>query len=176
MTDSAKTSAGGARRTRPIARLMVAGAVLLVLVACGRGEPASRAIDLGIDTGDARQLDLGAQLYALHCASCHGVELEGQPDWRRRMPNGRLPAPPHDISGHTWHHPDWELFTMTKYGVTPFAPPDYETDMPAFGDVLSDAEIIAVLSYIKAQWPSEIAAIQEDINQRAAPPEGVLWR
>ena len=149
---------------------------MLTLAGCGGGQPAEPAVALQIDTGDARRLQLGEQLYALHCASCHGLELEGQPDWRRRMPNGRLPAPPHDASGHTWHHPDWELFAMTKHGVTPFAPADYETDMPAFGDVLSDAEIIAVLSYIKSQWPDELAAVQADINQRALPPEGISWR
>ena len=56
----------------------------------------------------------GAQLYAQHCASCHGSQLEGQPNWRERLPNGRLPAPPHDDSGHTWHHPDHVLFAITN--------------------------------------------------------------
>ena len=44
----------------------------------------------------AAQLALGQQLYAANCASCHGANLEGQPDWRRRNENGRMPAPPHD--------------------------------------------------------------------------------
>ena len=162
--------------TRRITRWVAAGAAVLAMVACGAGQPADRAAELRIETADASQLRLGEQLYAVHCASCHGAQLEGEPDWRRRLPSGRLPAPPHDASGHTWHHPDWELFAMTKHGVTPLAPPDYETDMPAFGDILTDAEILAVLGYIKAQWPDEIAAIQEDINQRAPPPEGVTWR
>ncbi|MCC5869210.1 MAG: cytochrome c [Gammaproteobacteria bacterium] len=162
--------------TRRITRWPTAAAAILAVAACGAGQPADRAGELRIETGDAQQLRLGEQLYALHCASCHGAQLEGAPDWRRRLPSGRLPAPPHDASGHTWHHPDWELFAMTKHGVTPLAPPDYETDMPAFGDILSDAEILAVLGYIKAQWPDEIAAIQEDINQRAPPPPDISWR
>lgn len=173
--DQATCRAPRAAKTLRVARLAAAGVAILAVVACGR-QPAPPETHLRIDTGDAQQLRLGGQLYALHCASCHGAQLEGAPDWRRRLPSGRLPAPPHDASGHTWHHPDWELFAMTKHGVTPFAPPDYETDMPAFGEILSDAEILAVLGYIKAQWPDEIAAVQEDINQRAPPPPDVSWR
>jgi mono/diheme cytochrome c family protein len=102
-------------------------------------------------------LALGEKLYALHCASCHGANLEGQPDWRKRSPNGRFPAPPHDASGHTWHHPDEVLFAITKHGlVPPYAPAGYESDMPAFGGKLSDQEIRAVLSYIESRWSPEV--------------------
>jgi len=102
-------------------------------------------------------LALGAKLYAQHCASCHGANLEGQPDWRKRLPNGRFPAPPHDASGHTWHHPDEVLFAITKHGLAPpYAPAGYESDMPAFGGKLSDQEIRAVLAYIESRWPPEV--------------------
>ena len=109
----------------------------------------------------AAQLALGQQLYAANCASCHGANLEGQPDWRRRNENGRMPAPPHDASGHTWHHADRPLFTITKLGVGAVVP-DYESDMPAFGDVLTDAEITAVLAYIKSTWPD----LQRDMQAK----------
>jgi mono/diheme cytochrome c family protein len=36
--------------------------------------------------------------------------------------------------------------------------------MPAFAGVLSDAEIAAVLSWIKSQWPPEIRRHQEEMN------------
>jgi mono/diheme cytochrome c family protein len=102
-------------------------------------------------------LALGEKLYAQHCASCHGANLEGQPDWRKRLPNGRFPAPPHDASGHTWHHPDGVLFAVTKHGlVPPYAPAGYESDMPAFGGKLSDQEIRAVLDYIESRWSPEV--------------------
>ena len=52
----------------------------------------------------------GAQIYAAACASCHGADLEGQPNWRFRNADGRLPAPPHDETGHTWHHDTIALF------------------------------------------------------------------
>lgn len=96
---------------------------------------------------------LGEQVYAQHCAACHGAKLEGQPEWRKPLPNGRMPAPPHDESGHTWHHPDEVLFAITKRGlVPPYAPAGYQSDMPAFGGTLSDDEIWSVLAYIKSHW------------------------
>ena len=97
----------------------------------------------------------GATLYAQHCGACHGMKLEGQPNWQPRLPNGRMPAPPHDESGHTWHHPEEVLFGITKHGlVPPYAPPNYENDMPAFAGKLSDHEIRAVLAHIASHWKS----------------------
>ena len=99
----------------------------------------------------------GEAVYAQHCASCHGATLEGQANWRSRLPNGRLPAPPHDATGHTWHHSDKQLFEMVKNGTTGMVP-GYETDMPAYKDILGDADIWAVLSFIESTWPPDIRA------------------
>lgn len=99
----------------------------------------------------------GAQLYADTCAACHGADLEGQPDWRARGPDGRMPAPPHDATGHTWHHDGDTLFRLTKYGVGEMiGDPDYVSDMPAYEGILTDGEIAAILSYIKSTWPADI--------------------
>jgi mono/diheme cytochrome c family protein len=104
-----------------------------------------------------KQNALGRAVYQKHCASCHGARLEGQPEWQRRLPSGRMPAPPHDDAGHTWHHPERVLFGVTKYGVVPpYAPPGYPSDMPAFQSVLSDDEIRAVLAYIKDHWSPKV--------------------
>lgn len=102
----------------------------------------------------------GRELYLANCAKCHGVNLEGQPDWMKRLPSGRLPAPPHDETGHTWHHSDKQLFAITKYGFQAIAP-GYETDMPVFEEVLTDEEIAAVLSYIKGTWPERQKTYQK---------------
>ena len=121
------------------------------------------------DPKDERQVALGEAVYRQHCASCHGAELEGQPNWRVRKPDGRLPAPPHDESGHTWHHPDEILFRITKLGLRPpLAPKGYDSDMPAFGQTLSDEEIWAALAFIKSRWPPDTRARQNSLNQRAS--------
>lgn len=101
----------------------------------------------------------GRRIYAEQCASCHGANLEGQPDWTQRKPDGRLPAPPHDESGHTWHHADDQLFTITKFGLAAISP-GYESDMPAFENVLTDAQIVQVLDYIKSTWPDQAREYQ----------------
>ena len=109
---------------------------------------------------------LGKIVYAQHCAACHGANLEGEPNWRERLPNGRLPAPPHDAEGHTWHHPDKVLFEITKNGVGSVVP-GYESDMPAFKGVLTDREIWAVISFIESTWPPDIRERQERMSRRA---------
>ena len=110
-----------------------------------------------------KQLRLGKKVYEVNCASCHGVNLEGQPDWKRRLDNGRMPAPPHDDTGHTWHHSDRNLFIITKSGLASIVP-GYESDMPAFEEVLPDTEIAAVLAYIKSTWPDRQRDFQAKVS------------
>lgn len=99
----------------------------------------------------------GERIYMAECAACHGAGLEGQADWQTRRPDGKLPAPPHDATGHTWHHPREQLAAIVKLGmVPPNAPPGYVSDMPAFGAKLTDAQIDNVLAWIESQWPQEI--------------------
>jgi hypothetical protein len=64
---------------------------------------------------------LAKKIYDLQCAKCHGANLEGQPNWQKRLANGRLPAPPHDATGHAWHHADKVLAGITKNGLKPYA-------------------------------------------------------
>ena len=116
------------------AGLLLAFVLPLILAACSGSE------------------DAGRGLYTKFCASCHGTNLEGQPDWIQRLPSGRLPAPPHNADGHTWHHSDEQLLIMIRDGLEAIAP-GYETDMPTFADVLSDEEIMDILEYIKSTWP-----------------------
>jgi mono/diheme cytochrome c family protein len=118
------------------------------------------------DPNDPAQVTLGRAVYEKHCASCHGANLEGQPEWRVRKPDGRLPAPPHDADGHTWHHADEQLFGITKRGIQTYAPAGYESDMPAYDSVLTDSEIWATLAFIKSRWPDEIRKRQERLNDR----------
>ena len=107
-------------------------------------------------------LRMGERLYQENCASCHGANLEGQPDWRTRLPNGRLPAPPHDASGHTWHHTDRVLFDIVKRGPAAIVGAGYESDMPGYEGVLTDDEITSIVDYIKSTWPDKERAFQSD--------------
>ena len=114
-----------------------------------------------------QQITRGRDLYLQHCASCHGANLEGQANWQQPLPSGRMPAPPHDGSGHTWHHSDRELFLITKHGMAAVVP-GYASDMPAFENVMSDADIEAVLAFIKTAWPSEARRYQAERTNAGA--------
>ncbi|MEK9605978.1 MAG: c-type cytochrome, partial [Rhodospirillales bacterium] len=69
--------------------------------------------------------------------------------------------------GHTWHHPDSYLFTMTKYGIEKMIGKPYPNNMPAYEDKLTDEEILAVLSYIKSTWSGRTQRQHDQINARA---------
>ncbi|TCD15410.1 c-type cytochrome [Oricola cellulosilytica] len=122
--------------------------------------------EAGLLRPNDRQVVLqGAEIYAENCASCHGADLRGQPDWRSPGPDGLMPAPPHDETGHTWHHPDETLFRITKEGVVAAANlKNYTSAMPIYDGVLTDEEIIAALSWIKAQWPEEVRDRHDQLN------------
>lgn len=112
-------------------------------------------------TGPAA-IELGQRVYAENCAACHGANLEGEPgfDWRQKKPDGTFPAPPHDETGHTWHHPDQFLFAYTANGGQVFMGDNGTSGMPAFADVLPVPEIEAVLLFIRNSWPEPIQARQ----------------
>lgn len=111
-----------------------------------------------------RNLSVGQDLYKEHCATCHGVNLEGQANWRVPNDDGTLPAPPHDATGHTWHHDSQLLFEYTRLGgsvalaergITGVA-----SAMPAFGEILSDDEIWNILAFIQSKWPEAVQKMQ----------------
>ena len=153
------------------AALLAVGAAALALapglLSTGPAEAPTTTAPATLPSLDPADIALGERVYVEACASCHGANLEGQPNWQVRNVDGKLPAPPHDETGHSWHHPDAQLFAITKFGLAPFTGPDYATDMPAFEGALTDAEIRAVLAYIKSRWPEKIRAHQAGIDAQA---------
>ena len=117
---------------------------------------------------DGRNIARGQSLYAQQCAECHGAKLEGQPSWRLPDENGVLPAPPHDETGHTWHHDDRLLFEYTKFGgkeaLAIRGISDFSSGMPGFSQALSDDEIWDILAYIRSTWPERIQEFQRHRN------------
>lgn len=122
-----------------------------------------------LDAAGPAGIELGQRVYAESCAACHGANLEGEPgfDWRQKKPDGTFPAPPHDETGHTWHHPDAFLFAYTANGGQVFLGDNGVSGMPGFVDVLTLQEIEAVLAYIKDSWPEPIRERQRQITEAA---------
>ena len=135
-------------KTRRIPLLFVMLVVLLViafyLTTLARSDG---FIDPFADQGRLLQ---GKTVYTANCAACHGANLEGQANWRE------------------WHHPDRLLVDMVKHGLVPgrTAPPGYESDMPAYGGLLTDEEIVAVIAYIKSTWPPRVLEAQKEVTLR----------
>lgn len=141
---------------------ILAGVASVPLSAADRPQDAAGLFPYWNETA----VNQGAEIYAGNCASCHGAELEGEADWRARNADGSMRAPPHDASGHTWHHPDAQLFAITKYGTEKVTGGAVVTSMSGFEDVLSDEEILAVLAFIKASWPEQIIERHNALNRR----------
>ena len=107
----------------------------------------------------------GKVVYAKNCASCHGANLEGEPNWQTPLATGGFPAPPHNETGHTWHHADTLLLQIITDGGQSIAPPGFKSNMPAFKDTLHAEEIEIVLAYIKSTWPEDVRARQATLNR-----------
>ncbi len=114
---------------------------------------------------DVELVSLGSKIYAAQCASCHGKKLEGEANWRTPKPDGSLRAPPHDRTGHSWHHPDQLLFAYTKLGGAKVTRGAVKSNMPGFEGTLTDREISAVLAFIKSRWPEEIRQRQRTMTE-----------
>lgn len=100
-----------------------------------------------LPTLTANMVSQGEILYQQFCAACHMPDLRGAPDWKKPLPDGSLPPPPHDDSGHTWHHPDFLLLQIMSEGGA-----EYEGVMPGFGSQLTQEDMRAILEFLKSQW------------------------
>lgn len=112
---------------------------------------------------DTAQLLRGEQLYNQHCVSCHGPGAGGDPNWRKRGPDGRFPPPPLNGTAHAWHHPLAQL----RHTISNGGPPG-NSNMPAWGEVLDEQQINDLIAWFQALWPAEAYAAWYDIEQQAS--------
>jgi mono/diheme cytochrome c family protein len=139
-----------------IAAILLIGGGLAVIYAAG-SEP---AVTVNARPISAAQLAQGEQVYKANCASCHGLNGEGQPNWRQPDAEGAFPAPPHHNDGHTWHHADQQLLQIiARGGSMP------NSNMPGYADTLTEDEMVAVLAYIKTFWGSRESDFQAEVTQ-----------
>ncbi len=123
-------------------------ALVFVLAACSSGGASGGVVD-------ARQVDLGMELYGRQCQSCHGDAATGA----NALP-GAPAAPVHGPSGHTWHHPDGMLVGIVLGSY------DYPgRAMPSFEGSLSEEEVRIILAYIKTSWTSSQRARQAEVSE-----------
>ena len=119
---------------------------------------------------DPDEIALGEAVYGVNCASCHGIALEGEIDWKTENEDDTFRSPPHDETGHTWHHGDEALLEAIRLGGSRLDGFNIggSSEMPGFSDILSEPEIAAVLTFIKSSWPEDIRLLQWQVASREA--------
>ncbi|MBK9052547.1 MAG: cytochrome c [Chloroflexi bacterium] len=143
------------------------GVGLLVVILVAAAAIALRSPGTSSSTiASADMLTEGKTLYDTYCAACHGFNLEGEANWKENNPDGSFRAPPHDETGHTWHHSDAYLIESIQLGGTRLEANIGVSAMPPYKDVLTDTQIDAILAYIKQDWPDDILASQQSIPNR----------
>lgn len=110
---------------------------------------------------DTAQLALGEQVFADHCARCHGDKAQGDANWRKRDADGHYPAPPLNGSGHTWHHSK-EVLKQTILNGSPQG----KGKMPAWKDKLTEKQIDAVIAWVQSVWPQPVYDAWFEMQQR----------
>ena len=155
---------------QPANTKLVGGLVLgVILVGFGVGLAAfniagSKAAEItmnGRPVSEA-ELALGQEVYETQCAACHGLEGEGQPNWKQPNAEGIYPAPPHTSEGHTWHHSDTQLLEIIAAGGS--MP---NSAMPGYADILTEEERVAVLAYLKTFWGPRESEFQQKVSQQS---------
>lgn len=112
-----------------------------------------------------KQVEAGKVIFLKECAGCHGKHGQGAADWKVQNPDKTFPPPPHDASGHTWHHTDGLLFRLVRDGGKGMEDPGFKSAMPAYGRTLSDQEIVSVITYLKSLWQPEQRASQAEASR-----------
>ena len=134
-----------------VAIALIIGAAVIPVVACGSDSTESDPVSQAMTEGPVVQAIEGAAVYTANCIGCHG-DRDGT--------GGISAAPRHDETGHTWHHPDAQLFDWVLNGKAGFS------QMPAFIDTLSEEQVESVLAYIKTWWAEDQRTSQADISAR----------
>jgi thiosulfate dehydrogenase len=112
---------------------------------------------------NAQNLSVGARVYELNCASCHGGLLQRVSPMRAKF---NPPVP--QIINRVPQDPDAHLFWIAKHGIR-------LTGMPTWDGVLSDNQIWQAIAFVKhsANLPPEA---QEAWRQAAAPDANAISR
>ena len=140
-----------------VIRLLLLTTALMLLVGCGgiSESDIDATHEVTIVVEPEQIIYEGKVIYLANCATCHGVNLQGNPNWRSGTDkDGQRLPPPLNGTGHTWHHSPKVLHEIVKYGLKIYDE-NYEGKMVG-NENLTDEEIYSILEYIKSVWPEEI--------------------
>ena len=127
------------------------------------------------------QVKQGQHLFQKKCAKCHGVNAEGEPDWRQTDENGEYPPPPLNGLAYARHHTLDQLRQQIQVG-SGMA----KGEMPAFINKISTTDIDAVIAFFQSKWTDaiyqswktrQLVSATKDLNIDEAPKQhpGTYW-
>lgn len=140
-------------------RYLVASAVLLVAAAaCGSHKQLSQQqtapppASAGPTAAVASAND-GAKVFDTNCASCHGANGQGIPG--AIPPLAKNPTVVGDAA---------KVIHIVKYGLTGAIKVNghpFNGQMPPWGTTLSNADVAAVLTYVRSSWGNKAPGVSE---------------
>jgi len=127
----------------------------LALPACSKGQNASNDTSTSAPESAATAQTMagvsGASVYSTNCSSCHQANGQGAP--------GAFPP----LAGNPVVSGDKpKVIHIVKYGLTgqvSVKGQNYNGQMPAWAGQLSDAQIAAVLTYLRSTWGNSGGAV-----------------
>ena len=133
----------------------------------------------GSAAGEAPDLAVGRRLFESTCASCHGAQRTPDPSSPVVQ---ALETAPADLSDPLFNSRepalDWEL--VVKHGGRALG---LSKQMPAWGSAFTDAEIAALVAYVKTLAPGSERYPPGELNlmlpirtQKAFPEDEVVWK
>lgn len=136
-----------------------------LLAACSSERPAPGAALPPAGRFDPVSIARGADLYAEHCAQCHGPQAQGHPDWQTPSDGSFSAAPPLNGSGNDWKRGRRELVAVIQNGIVR---KDGALVMPAWKQRLSERDIDDIIAWFQSQWPAPVYEGWYKANQGAA--------
>jgi mono/diheme cytochrome c family protein len=107
------------------------------------------------------QMRRGAEVYEARCADCHGKAGEGA--FAGDAASGRRAVPP--LAGNravTMHRADNAILTVIRGGYPPATAGNPRPfGMPPLGQDLNDAEIAAVVTFIRNSWGNRAGSVRQ---------------
>ena len=144
-----------------MSRSLLLALCIITLAGCEEQSPSGGSNGVDVPTADSvavsrwysdAQVLAGREVFAQHCAVCHGAQAEGaEGDWREKLDDGSLRPPPLNGSAHAWHHPQEILLRVIDYGGQAMG-----GKMPEFIDVLEQDEKLAAIAFFQDFWSDEI--------------------
>jgi mono/diheme cytochrome c family protein len=126
-----------------------------------RAIASARATELClVEALDEALVASGRDVYAAHCAECHGANLEGHPNWQTPLEDGSHHPLPLNNNAHAYQHSDTALLYTIKEGRNA----GKLSAMPAFGSQLSEDDIRAVVEFLKSNWGTNERIQQQQLK------------